>query len=872
MRARQCLAVAMLSACGVLAMSAGTGANASAAASGGAQPSASAGSAPWDAPPPAGTPDPRAAARPQLGDAAASAFTVDQYLGDWRPADLGDPAQLRPDFIVAADGSGTHRTVQAALDALPSAGTHAHRHNILIRPGVYREALCVQGKAPFRLYGVGSPREVVIVEGRYAGLPRPMPPAASVADRQAASDQVRRVALPDGCQVPLGTAPAADARTAPGHAGGSAGASSPIATAPPVPTYGTPGSASVTLLTDDVQLQRLTIANDAMDKVRGGEGYPPGAGEKGGAQAVALLTRGDRLQLEEVRLLGHQDTFEAERVTGRPGRVLVRRSEIRGDVDFIFGGATLVIDDSLIVSRAGRRQAGNGGHVTAPSTPQDERFGLLIQRSRWLAEPGVPAASISLGRAWDRGVTPGTWAPGTTVPNGQAVLRDNLLGPHLTGWAASTSRRPFSTDGAAANRMAEYRNQALPLAAFERLPDGDGWASVDGGTQGGAQASLDAVRWVRSRADLDAALALGDTPKILAVAGRIDLAANAAGQRLGIDAFRDPAFDLAAFAKAYDPATWGRKAPEGPLEEARRRSARNQAAQVLVRIPSHTTVIGITPDAGFDGGSLMLERVRQVILRNLRFSDAYDYFPAWDPMDNGHGEWNSEYDTVSLREADQVWVDHCSFDDGRRPDREEPTVLGRPLQRHDGLLDITRQSDRVTVSWNVFRQHDKTMLIGGSDNHKDDRGRLRVTLHHNLWEAVKERTPRVRYGQVHVANNLYVVRADQPEGYTYSLGVGFESRLLSEHNAWELPPTVTSTQVVRFLKGQRFEDHGSLINGTPAEFARVLASVPGSTSAAPAATPAQAPVDWTPPYAWRPEPASDVASHVRQGAGAGRLW
>ncbi len=834
-----------------------------------AAPPTAAASVPWDAPPPAGVPDPRAAARPQLTASQAAQLTLDRYLGDWKPVDLAPPAELRPDFIVAADGSGTHRTVQAALDAVPAAGGAERRINILVRPGVYREAVCVQGKAPFRLYGLGEAKDVVIVAGRYAGLPRPMPAAATAEDRREASDQVRRVALPDGCQVPLGTwaptstptpaptpSPTQPATASPTPAAqaalGAAAATTPAT--PPVPTYGTPGSASVTLLTDDVQLQRLTIANDAMDAVRGGEGYPPGAGEKGGAQAVALLTRGDRLQLEDVRLIGHQDTFEAERVPGRPGRVLVRRSEIRGDVDFIFGGATLVIDNSLIVTRAGRRQPGNGGHVIAPSTPQNEAFGFLIQRSRWLADPGVTPGSISLGRAWDRGVTPGTWQPGTTVPNGQALLRDNLLGPHLTGWAASTSRRPFSTEGPAANRMAEHQNQALPLAAFERLPDGNGWASVDDGTRGGAQASLASIRWVRTRAELDAALALGDVPKIIAVAGRIDLASDAAGRPLGIDAFRDPDFDLDAFAKAYDPTTWGRRPPEGPLEDARRRSARKQAAQVMVRIPSHTTVIGITPDAGFDNGSLMLERVKQVILRNLRFSDAYDYFPAWDPLDNGHGEWNSEYDTVSLREADQVWVDHCSFDDGQRPDRSEPTVLGRPLQRHDGLLDITRQSDRVTVSWNVFRQHDKTMLIGGSDNHRDDRGRLRVTLHHNLWEAVKERTPRVRYGQVHVANNLYVVRADQPEGYTYSLGVGFEARLLSEANAWELPPTVPAGQIVRVLKGHRFEDHGSFLNGQPVDL------------------PTLQPVGWTPPYAWRPDPTSEVATRVRQGAGAGRLW
>jgi len=461
------------------------------------------------------------------------------------------------------------------------------------------------------------------------------------------------------------------------------------------------------------------------------------------------------------------------------------------------------------------------------------------------------------------------------VPNGQALLRDNLLGPHLAPWSASTSRRPFSVDGPAANRMAEYRNQSLPLAAFESLPQGDGWASIDGGTQGGAMAAPEAIRWVRNRAELDAALALGNSPKIIALAARIDLAADASGRRLGQADFRDEGFDLEAFTRAYAPAAWGRRTPAGPLEEARRRSAQRQAAQVVVRVPSNTTMIGITPDAGFDGGSLLLERARQVILRNLRLSDAYDYFPAWDPQDNGHGEWNSEYDTVALRDAVHVWVDHCSFDDGRRPDRAEPVVLGRPLQRHDGLLDITRRSDLITISWNVFRDHDKTMLIGGSDQHQDDRGHLRVTLHHNLWEAVKERTPRVRYGQVHVANNLFSVLARQPQGYAYSLGVGFEAQLLSEANAWELPEGVAAGQVVRLLKGRRFEDHGSVINGRAVDLAAALdtgGSVINPGAAGEGSLVGVGPAGWHPPYAWRPAPASEVATRIRQWAGAGRLW
>jgi pectin methylesterase-like acyl-CoA thioesterase/pectate lyase len=757
--------------------------------------------------------------RPQLSAAEAARHTQADYLGDWQPAPLGDPARWTPDFIVAADGSGSHRTVQAALDALPAKGSSgARRHYILIRPGTYREPLCARDKVPFTLYGLGEPAEVLLVEGRYNALPK-------------APDSPAHSCLPE------------------------LGASS----------HGTAGSTSVALFSDEVQLLRLSVANDAMERVRQGQGYPAGVGESGGAQAVALMTRGDRIQLEQVRLLGHQDTFYAERPAPQASaRVLVRDSEIAGDVDFIFGGATLVIDRSLILSRAGRRVPGHGGHVLAPSTPPGQPHGFLVQRSRLLAEPGVAPGLISLGRAWDHGVAKGEWQAGVS-PNGQALIRDSLLGPHLGPWSASTSRRPFAAQGLQANRMAEFANHSLPQAAYEGLPAGQGWAAMEGGTQGGAQARPQQVLAVRNRAELDAALALGSQPKIIALLARIDLSADTQGRRLGLEDYRDPEFDPAAFERAYDPATWGRQPPSGALEEARRRSAKRQAAQVVLRLPSHTTLIGLAPDAGFEGGMLLLEKVEQVILRHLRFADAYDYFPAWDPNDNGHGEWNSEYDTVSLRQARHVWVDHCSFDDGGRPDQQERVALGQRMQRHDGLLDITRQSDMVTVSWNVFRRHDKTMLIGGGDGQSQDAGRLRVTLHHNLWEEVKERTPRVRYGQVHVLNNLFISRSEAAYAYGYSLGVGLQSALLSEANVWEASPDIGPERLVRLLKGQRFEDRGSWLNGQPVDLLAALRA--GSPQAR-----IEGQSGWTPPYALQAEPPAGLATRIRAQAGAGRLW
>jgi pectate lyase len=337
------------------------------------------------------------------------------------------------------------------------------------------------------------------------------------------------------------------------------------------------------------------------------------------------------------------------------------------------------------------------------------------------------------------------------------------------------------------------------------------------------------------------------------VHARIDLGPG------GAEAFRDPEFSFDAFDRAYDPATWGRDDPKGPLEEARARSARRQARAIVVRLPSNTTLVGAAPGAGFQHGMLLLDKVQNIVLRDLRLSDAYDHFPEWEPRDNGHGEWNSAYDPLSLTGAQRVWVDHCHFDDGDRPDHLEPVRLGRRVQHHDGLLDITLASDLVTVSWCRFQGHDKTMLIGGDDKHVGDAGKLRVTLHHNHFHGCKERTPRVRYGRVHVAGNLYT--ADRAEDFGYSLGIGHQSRIVAEANSWALPPGIGAERLVRRLKGTALADRGSnRLNGRPVALATEGLS---------------------PDVGWRPEDAYDTAplqlgdldrlvEQIRAGAGPRR--
>jgi pectate lyase/pectin methylesterase-like acyl-CoA thioesterase len=762
------------------------------------------------------------ATRPQVAAAAEADYTVASYLAQgptpWTPADQSALWGARPDVLVAADGSGAFTSLQAALDAVPAANTGARLVVIGLAAGTYRGQVCLRGKVPVTLIGLGSqPSDVRIVASRYAA-------------------ESKRPGVDAGNPC----LPAVDA-----------------------PTYGTFSSATLAIFSNAVQLVNLTVENDAMNAVRAGVGYPAAAAETGGAQAVALMTQGDRVQLENVHLLGHQDTLYVRAAPGNTGdRVYVRRSLVAGDVDFIFGAGTLVIDDSTILSRAGRRAAGEGGHVLAPSTAAQTPLGMLVTNSRWISEAGLRLGSVSLGRAWDQGIAKGTWQKAAS-PNGQAVVRDSVLGNHIGPWAASTSRRPFSATGEQAHRLLEWRNQQAQDWGREILAPQDGWAAAQGGTWGGAEARSVHAYTVRNRSELVAALAPGVYPRVVRVEGRIDLSTNAEGRSLGFADYRDAAFDLQAFVAAYDPATWGKKPPAGPQEEARQRSARKQAQQVVVKVPSHTTLVGVGTDAAIVNGGLALDRVDNVIIRNIHFSDAYDYFPAWDPKDNANGEWNSEYDNLSLRGATRVWIDHCTFDDGPRPDHAEPVFLGRQVQHHDGLLDISHQSNWVTVSWNHFHDHDKTTLVGGSDAQVQDAGKLKVTFHHNWYQRTKERTPRVRYGDVHVYNNLFEGSGEGGYPYAYSLGIGLQSRIFSERNVWLTPPSMRSAQLLRVLKGNRFFDSGSTHNGVAVDLLSALrVNHPGVNWADD--------VGWTPSLFLAMDLVSEVQTRVQRGAGAGR--
>ncbi|MFE9031624.1 pectinesterase family protein [Streptomyces iakyrus] len=199
-------------------------------------------------------------------------------------------------------------------------------------------------------------------------------------------------------------------------------------------TYGTGGSATVAVEADDFQARNLTISNDFDEKANQ---------SLDGHQAVALRTAADKVFLDGVIVSGDQDTLLLDTASkDRLGRVYVSNSYVIGNVDFIFGRATAVVDKSVITLKK-RWNGTSAGYVTAPSTAAN-RKGILIANST--VNGDVSAGSFYLGRPWHAG--------GDASLDPQTTVRNTSLSNAIksTPW---TDMSGFSWKD---DRFAEYKN------------------------------------------------------------------------------------------------------------------------------------------------------------------------------------------------------------------------------------------------------------------------------------------------------------------------------------------------------------------------------------------------------------------------------
>ncbi|MEU0217563.1 pectate lyase [Streptomyces sp. NPDC006265] len=368
---------------------------------------------------------------------------------------------------------------------------------------------------------------------------------------------------------------------------------------------------------------------------------------------------------------------------------------------------------------------------------------------------------------------------------------------------------------------------AAPAGAADRGPTDrapTGWASTGPGTTGGAGGRT----WtVHTRAELKAALANhGDptAPKVIRVAGDINGHESDDGSLLGEQDYA-PGYDLARYMSCFgeDGSAWSDTRFDHckRQRQLRQTGSNKEKAQIQLTVPGNTTLEGAGRDARLLGVFLTVNTGSNIIVRNLRLEAPVDHFTGWSPDDGTQGSWNARFDAMTVITGRSIWIDHCTFTDGRFPDREAPLGFhGERVQRHDGLLDIEDGSDLVTVSDSRFEDHDKEILIGSGDGRGDrDRGHLKVTFARNLFTGIVQRAPRVRFGQVHVVNNVH--RGRSP---LYALGAGVESAIFSERNVFRYPGARPSLAVAAY-GGAEFHDTGSWFNGRPARLNAVASAL-----------------------------------------------
>ncbi len=172
-------------------------------------------------------------------------------------------------------------------------------------------------------------------------------------------------------------------------------------------TFRTP---TVFINTNNFTAKNLTFCNSA------------GFGNKVG-QALALYVDGDRITFDHCKLLGSQDTLFTAPLPPTPhepggftgpkefaprihGRHYYHDCYIRGDVDFIFGGATAYFDSCEIFSQktddlppaAHEEEQKIYGYITAASTAKDQAYGYVFHDCRLTSD--CPKKSVYLGRPW----------------------------------------------------------------------------------------------------------------------------------------------------------------------------------------------------------------------------------------------------------------------------------------------------------------------------------------------------------------------------------------------------------------------------------------------------------------------------------------
>lgn len=177
------------------------------------------------------------------------------------------------------------------------------------------------------------------------------------------------------------------------------------------------------------------------------------------------------------------------------------------------------------------------------------------------------------------------------------------------------------------------------------------------------------------------------------------------------------------------------------------------------------TIEGVGPDSGIVGWGIGSGKNTDTEFRNLVFRDYVE-------------------DAIGFQNAQKLWIHNNDFYSGYNP---KDSSGERDKLHGDGSCDL-RECDTVTVSYNHFIGADKTSLIGSSSTSRETTGN--ITFHHNFFDGTNQRTPRVRWHNIHIYNNYYYNTG------AYGVGCTCNASIFAENNYFEdaASPFLTSSQ------------------------------------------------------------------------------
>ncbi|CCO32841.1 hypothetical protein BN14_06904 [Rhizoctonia solani AG-1 IB] len=170
-----------------------------------------------------------------------------------------------------------------------------------------------------------------------------------------------------------------------------------------------------------------------------------------------------------------------------------------------------------------------------------------------------------------------------------------------------------------------------------------------------------------------------------------------------------------------------------------------------IKVGSNTSVIG-KAGAALEGVGISIGAVSNVILRNVKISKVLAQ----------HG------DAIGVAASNRVWIDHVEVFADRDHDKDY----------YDGLIDITKGSYGVSVTYSYLHDTFKSSLVGASDSLADTDNALRVTYAFNKWANLGSRAPSFRFGKGHIFNNYFT---NVNDGINTRVG----AELLVQNNVFE---------------------------------------------------------------------------------------